>query len=224
MDDATYPWGMDPEMLTDDDVERLTDPSGTVSEAVREYVGDGEGMDDTVMRLFTDEIRFSVVSDAVEFASAGRCPAREPGAECYRRAGHSGSHSCDSESLGGLESFWAMVALGEYHPKMIAVGALREFAGLIVTRRCLADRDKATITTDEFVAEVNEYADVIEDRVRTYLRSRHPSGVALTFTSKGADSLRKFASGFEYMHPGEVFSPIQLEEVVQREAKNLGDR
>ena len=101
---------------------------------------------------------------------------------------------------------------------------LREFAGLIVTRRRLADRDEVTITTDEFVAEVNEYADVIEDRVRTYLRSRHPSGVALTFTSKGADSLRKFASEFEYMHPGEVFSPIQLEEIVQREAKNLGDR
>lgn len=224
MDDATYPWGMDPEMLTDDDVERLTDPSGTVSEAVREYVGDGEGVDETVMRLFVDEIRLSVVSDAVEFASAGLCPAREPGAICYRRAGHSGSHSCDSESLGGLEPFWAMVALGEYHPKTIAVLALREFAGLIVTRRCLADRDKATITTDEFVAEVNGYADVIEDRVRTYLRSRHPSGVALTFTSKGADSLRKFASGFEYMHPGEMFSPSQLEEIAQREAKNLGDR
>lgn len=181
-----YPWGMDPDFLGEDDVEHLAHPQETVAEAVREYVGDGEGMDEAVLARFVEETRVAVLDEAIEFISAGRCP--RPDAECDDVAGHSGVHGTRHRSLPTIESFRDQVAGGQHHPSSLAVRALREFASDL-TSGSHGHVYSTVIAADEFRDLAFACAEKIDARCRDFFHENFSEG-QWPLTPKGPTALR----------------------------------
>lgn len=186
--DRNFPWDMDPDFLGEDDIEHLAHPQETVAEAVRDYVGDGEGMDEAVLERFVDEARVAVLDEAIEFISAGRCPAWEPGAHCNDVAGHSGGHSSQHRSLPTIESFRDQVAGGQHHPSSLAVRALREFASDL-TSGAHGHVYSTVIAADEFRDRAFAYAEKIDARCRDFFHENFSEG-QWPLTPKGPTALR----------------------------------
>lgn len=183
-----YPWGMDPDFLGEDDVEHLAHPQETVAEAVREYVGDGEGMDEAVLARFVEETRVAVLDEAIEFISVGRCPAWEPGAHCNDVAGHSGGHSSQHRSLPTIESLRDQVAGGRHSPSSLVVRALREFASDL-TSGPGGSVYSTVISADEFRDRAFAYAGKIDARCRDFFHENFSEG-QWPLTPKGPVALR----------------------------------
>lgn len=181
-----YPWGMDPDFLDEDSIEYLAHPQETVAEAVRDYVGDGEGMDEAVLARFVEETRVAVLDEAIEFISAGRCP--RPDSECDDVAGHSGGHSSQHRSLPTIESFRDQVAGGQHHPSSLAVRALREFASDL-TSGAHGHVYSTVISADEFRDRAFACAEKIDARCRDFFHENFSEG-QWPLTPKGPTALR----------------------------------
>lgn len=53
------------------DFPELSDPEETIREALRDTIGDGEGIDDAVMRKFKSKIKADALREAAEMAPGG---------------------------------------------------------------------------------------------------------------------------------------------------------